>query len=250
MIKAEVNLLITDCLASSMTDSLCSVFHHCSFGAFPIEMQDICLLQRCCSFIQCNEHFRLVRCRTNLFVVSYLFWFESYIDTHHLISTFGISSIEGFDEFRHDFCHHWVQPRFRLRWPSFPFLVWRMLLHSQERIDAILQDDHAVFCSDPNDKSISLKFFFRFRGKCCKVSSKKMEETNVSDETWKTQRSTFHFQDSYTPPSIASTGGKYGEKPPLPRNETKLCGLQNQGATWWRWIPFDLFIILIVLVLV
>ena len=22
------------------------------------------------------------------------------------------------------------------------------------------------------------------------------------------------------------------EKPPFPRNETNLCGLQNQGATW------------------
>jgi hypothetical protein len=25
---------------------------------------------------------------------------------------------------------------------------------------------------------------------------------------------------------------KSTEKPPFPRNETNLCGLQNQGATW------------------
>jgi hypothetical protein len=48
-----------------------------------------------------------------------------------------------------------------------------------------------------------------------------------------------HFQTNYfysecfiRIASHQATALKSAEKPPLPRNETELCGLQNQGATW------------------
>lgn len=61
------------------------------------------------------------------------------------------------------------------------------------------------------------------------------EESKVSNSD-SSRMSLIHliFEGSYT----STTTVKSSEKPPAPRNETNLCGLQNQGATWWDHLPF------------
>jgi hypothetical protein len=42
----------------------------------------------------------------------------------------------------------------------------------------------------------------------------------------------FQFEELIVLASHQTTTSRSTEKPPLPRNETNLSGLKNQGATW------------------
>lgn len=48
----------------------------------------------------------------------------------------------------------------------------------------------------------------------------------------------FYLCEAYSQGTVSTSSKSTVEKPLSPRNETNLCGLQNQGATWWDEVLF------------